>query len=137
VELEQSQWDWSVAVWCEMCVDLSSFILFARKLDVRRISLDTEDMTDVVIPLIGLKSVVAVDFDSKTDYVYWSDVSADSISRARWDGTGQQVNSLSVSQSVCLSVCPSYIRLFLWLSLWLPQTFEIVFIHSLLKHRAH
>jgi len=87
-----------------MFVDLSRFIVFARKFDVRRISLDTQDMTDVVLPLRGLTSVVALDFDSQTDSVYWTDVTTDTVSRARWDGTAQQVPSLSVSLSVCLSV---------------------------------
>ena len=74
-----------------VCVDLSSFVLFARKVDIRRVSLDTDEMTDVVIPVSDLRSVVAVDFDTQSDYIYWSDVKADSISRARWDGIGQQV----------------------------------------------
>ena len=79
--------------------------MFARKLDIRRVSLDTADMTDVVLPLSGLTSVVGLDFDSQTDHVYWTDVATDSISRARWDGTAQQVPpSLSVSVSLCLSV---------------------------------
>jgi len=70
---------------------LSEFMLFARKSDVRRISLDTEDRTDVVLPLTGLRSVVALDWDSRTDDIYWSDVSGNSVSRACWDGTKQQV----------------------------------------------
>ena len=92
-----------------MFLDLSSFIVFARKMDIRRISLDTQDMTDVVLPLSGLISVVGLEFDSHTDYVYWSDVALNSISRARWDGTGQQVPPacLPACLSVCLSVCLS------------------------------
>ena len=85
-------------------VDLREFIFFARKSDVRRVSLDTDDMTDVVIPLTGLHSVVALDFDDLMDYIYWTDVSEDTISRARWDSTGQQVQRLYVSlTSLCLS----------------------------------
>ena len=88
-----------------MSADLSEFILFARKSDVRRISLDTEDSTDVVLPLTGLQSVVALDWDSQMGYVYWNDVSGDTISRARWNGTGQQVQRLYVSHiSLRLSV---------------------------------
>ena len=95
----------SVAVF----VDLNEFVLFARKQDISRISLDTDDMTDVVVPVTGLDSVVALDWDSQTDYVYWTDVAADSISRARWDGTGQQVLSTTYQLSVwlCVSVCLS------------------------------
>jgi len=72
-------------------IDLSNFIVFARSTDLRRISLDTEDKTDVIIPVSGLKSAVALDWDDGTDNVYWSDLTTDTISKARWDGTGQEV----------------------------------------------
>ncbi|CAH1786568.1 unnamed protein product [Owenia fusiformis] len=71
--------------------NLSSFLLFARRSDIRRVSFDTADTSDVVIPVTGLRSAVALDWESAGDYVYWSDVTGDSISRARWDGSGQQV----------------------------------------------
>lgn len=68
--------------------------MFARSTELRRISLDTADKTDVVIPVIGLRRTVALDWDDATDYVYWSDLSTDSVSKARWDGTGQEVEYL-------------------------------------------
>ncbi len=46
-----------------------------------------------MIPVTGLTGAVALDWDSETDYVYWSDVTNDAISRARWDGTGQEVRN--------------------------------------------
>ena len=60
-------------------------------MDIRRISFDTEDLSDDVIPLADVRSAVALDWDSRDDYVYWTDVSTDTISRAKWDGTGQEV----------------------------------------------
>jgi len=71
--------------------DLSAFVLFAGKQVISRISLDTADLTDVVVPVTGLESVVALDWHSTTDHIYWTDVIDDSISTAQWDGTGQQV----------------------------------------------
>ena len=44
-----------------------------------------------MIEVQGLSGAVALDWDADTDYVYWSDVTLDAISRARWDGTGQEV----------------------------------------------
>ena len=83
-----------------VCIDLSEFILFARKRAISRISLDTDDMTDVVVPVTGLQSVVALDWDSSTtDLVYWTDDKQRTISSARWDGTQQQV--LYFPMSVC------------------------------------
>ncbi|POI31523.1 hypothetical protein CIB84_004726 [Bambusicola thoracicus] len=70
---------------------LDKFLLFARRMDIRRISFDTDDLSDDVIPLADVRSAVALDWDSKDDYVYWTDVSTDSISRAKWDGSGQEV----------------------------------------------
>lgn len=63
-------------------------------MDIRRISFDTEDLSDDVIPLADVRSAVALDWDSRDDHVYWTDVSTDTISRAKWDGTGQEVGPI-------------------------------------------
>ena len=70
---------------------IDSFLVFARGTDIRRISFDTEDMTDVVIPYNGLKDAVALDWDSDGDYIFWTDVVEDTINRGKWDGSEQQV----------------------------------------------
>lgn len=70
-------------------------------MDIRRISFDTEDLSDVVIPLADVRSAVALDWDAQGDYVYWTDVSTDSISRAKWNGTGQEVISHRSSVEAC------------------------------------
>ncbi|KAG7257364.1 hypothetical protein CRUP_022800, partial [Coryphaenoides rupestris] len=57
---------------------LDKFLLFARRTDIRRISFDTEDMSDDVIPLADVRNAVALDWDSKEGYVYWTDVTTDS-----------------------------------------------------------
>ena len=44
-------------------------------MDIRRISFDTEDLSDDVIPLADVRSAVALDWDSRDDHVYWTDVS--------------------------------------------------------------
>lgn len=68
-------------------------------MDIRRISFDTDDLSDDVIPLADVRSAVALDWDSKDDYVYWTDVSTDSISRAKWDGSNQEVQC-----SLCVEI---------------------------------
>ncbi|XP_069077783.1 low-density lipoprotein receptor-related protein 4 isoform X3 [Pleurodeles waltl] len=70
---------------------LDKFLLFARRTDIRRISFDTEDLSDDVIPVSDVRSAVALDWDAKDEFVYWTDITTDSINRARWDGSGQQV----------------------------------------------
>lgn len=44
-----------------------------------------------VIPVDGIKSAVALAWDSKSDLIYWTDVERDSISRAHWNGSNQEV----------------------------------------------
>ena len=57
-------------------------------MDIRRISLDTPDFTDVVMPVSGLRHAVAIDFDPVDKFVYWSDDEKLEIKRSKMDGTG-------------------------------------------------
>ncbi|XP_067654975.1 low-density lipoprotein receptor-related protein 4-like [Haliotis asinina] len=70
--------------------NIDSFLLFSTQSDIRRVTLDTPDLTDVVIPLSGISRAVGVEWDSETDSIFWSDVGSDVIGRARWDGTGDE-----------------------------------------------
>uniref|UniRef100_A0AAQ4RSN1 EGF-like domain-containing protein n=1 Tax=Gasterosteus aculeatus aculeatus TaxID=481459 RepID=A0AAQ4RSN1_GASAC len=70
---------------------LDKFLLFARRTDIRRVSFDTEDMSDDVIPLADVRNALALDWDAKDGYIYWTDVTTDSINRALWNGSGQEV----------------------------------------------
>ena len=82
--------------------DLSSFLLFSRKTDIRRISFDTPQRVDVVIPLTDARSILALDWDGSQDYIYWTDVTLNAISRARWDGTGQEV-MMNHGKKICIN----------------------------------
>ncbi|XP_018619430.1 low-density lipoprotein receptor-related protein 4 [Scleropages formosus] len=70
---------------------LDQFLLFARRTDIRRISFDTEDKSDDVIPLADVRNAVALDWDAQDEYIYWTDVTTDSINRAKWNGSKQEV----------------------------------------------
>ncbi|XP_041472474.1 low-density lipoprotein receptor-related protein 4-like [Lytechinus variegatus] len=71
---------------------IDSYLLFSRETDIRRISFDTDDGSDVVLPLSGLKQAVALDWDDvEGGFVYWGDVSTNKINRARWNGSDQEV----------------------------------------------
>uniref|UniRef100_A0A8C1IXE5 Low density lipoprotein receptor-related protein 4 n=1 Tax=Cyprinus carpio TaxID=7962 RepID=A0A8C1IXE5_CYPCA len=76
---------------CACPTGLDKFLLFARRTDIRRISFDTEDKLDDVIPLADIRNAVALDWDSSERYIYWTDVTTDSINRAKWDGSKQEV----------------------------------------------
>lgn len=49
-------------------------------------------MSDDVIPLADVRNAVALDWDAKDGYIYWTDVTTDSINRALWNGTRQEVS---------------------------------------------
>ena len=54
-------------------------MLFASRGSIRRVSLDTEDRTDVTLDIGRLENVVALDFDYKAEKIYFTDVSVDVI----------------------------------------------------------
>jgi len=64
-------------------------LLLARRSDLRRISLDTPDYTDVVLDIRGIQHAVTVDYDPVDHMVYWTDDHVRAIRRARLDGTGK------------------------------------------------
>ncbi|XP_073967481.1 low-density lipoprotein receptor-related protein 6-like [Choristoneura fumiferana] len=81
-----------------------SLLLVARRTVLTKISLDSPDFTPYSLPLKDLKRAVTVDFDPKTEYIYWADSLAKTISRARLDGSEQSVvihNSV-VSDSIAI-----------------------------------
>lgn len=51
-------------------------------------------MSDDVIPLADVRNAVALDWDAKDGYIYWTDVTTDSINRALWNGTKQEVSGI-------------------------------------------
>ena len=71
-----------------------NFLLLARKEDLQRISLDTPDLTHVVLPVSGVRHAVAIDFDPVDKLIYWSDDEKLEIKRSRMDGTGKLVLNL-------------------------------------------
>ncbi|KAL9955607.1 hypothetical protein ACROYT_G036952 [Oculina patagonica] len=67
------------------------FLLLARMEDLGRISLDTPNLTDVVVPVSGIKHAVAIDFDPVDKFVYWSDDVKREIKRCRMNGSDDEV----------------------------------------------
>nr|CAD7429648.1 unnamed protein product [Timema monikensis] len=68
-------------------------LLFARKKELRIRQLDKGPNSDVdmVVPVDGIQSAVALAWDSNTDSIFWTDVEADTINRAFLNGSNQQV----------------------------------------------
>lgn len=69
-------------------------LLLARKKDIRMRQLNSKTPlkeVDMVIPLDGLKSTIALDWCSETDTIFWTDIGRSSISKAHLDGSNQEV----------------------------------------------
>ena len=68
-----------------------NLLIFARKRDLRLISLDQSVKAfDVVVPVDNIESAVALTWDSDDDSIYWTDVESDTISKAGLDGSNQK-----------------------------------------------
>ncbi|WAR02016.1 LRP6-like protein [Mya arenaria] len=65
-------------------------LLLARRTDIRMISLDMQDFTDIVLQLDNVKHSIAIDYDPVDGYVYWTDDEVRAIRRAFLNGTGQE-----------------------------------------------
>ncbi|XP_069480204.1 low-density lipoprotein receptor-related protein 5 isoform X1 [Ambystoma mexicanum] len=65
-------------------------LLLARRTDLRRISLDMPDFTDIILQLDDIKHAIAIDYDPVESYIYWTDDEVKAIRRATLDGTRAQ-----------------------------------------------
>lgn len=75
------------------CQAPEKLLIFARKKDLRLKHLDegAAHQHAVVIPVDGVKSAVALAWDSNTESIFWTDVEKDTINRAHWNGSNQQI----------------------------------------------
>ncbi|XP_037297388.1 LOW QUALITY PROTEIN: low-density lipoprotein receptor-related protein 6-like [Manduca sexta] len=81
-----------------------SLLIIAQRSAISKISLDSPDFTPYTLPLKDLKRALTVDFDPKSEYIYWADNLAKTISKARLDGSEQSVviHSSGVPDSIAI-----------------------------------
>uniref|UniRef100_A0A2H1W340 SFRICE_002592 n=1 Tax=Spodoptera frugiperda TaxID=7108 RepID=A0A2H1W340_SPOFR len=81
-----------------------SLLIVAQRSAISKISLDSPDFTPYTLHLKDLKRALTVDFDPKSEYIYWADNLAKTISRARLDGSEQSVviHSSGVPDSIAI-----------------------------------
>jgi len=63
-------------------------LLLARRRDLRRISLDTDDHTAITLDIQFIRHAIAIDFDPVDRMVYWTDDETRTVSRAFLNGSG-------------------------------------------------
>uniref|UniRef100_A0A8D2LQ87 LDL receptor related protein 4 n=1 Tax=Varanus komodoensis TaxID=61221 RepID=A0A8D2LQ87_VARKO len=67
-----------------------TYLLFSNRGSIRRISLDTNDHTDVHVPVPELNNVISLDYDSVDGKIYYTDVFLDVIRRADLNGSNME-----------------------------------------------
>ncbi len=86
-------------------VGAQEMLVLARRTDIRLISLDTPDYTDVVLQLDNIKHAIAIDYDPVERYIYWTDDEVRAIRRVHMDGTGmsdaKHLNTLCLFRKTC------------------------------------
>ncbi|XP_058500814.1 low-density lipoprotein receptor-related protein 5 [Solea solea] len=70
-------------------------LLLARRTDLRRISLDLPDFTDIVLQVDDIRHAIAIDYDPVEGYVYWTDDEVRAIRRSHIDGSNAMVLATS------------------------------------------
>ncbi|XP_043921911.1 low-density lipoprotein receptor-related protein 5 [Protopterus annectens] len=65
-------------------------LLLARRTDLRRISMDTPDFTDIILQIEDIRHAIAIDYDPVEGYIYWTDDEVRAIRRAYLDGSGAE-----------------------------------------------
>uniref|UniRef100_A0A671SX24 Low-density lipoprotein receptor-related protein 6-like n=1 Tax=Sinocyclocheilus anshuiensis TaxID=1608454 RepID=A0A671SX24_9TELE len=68
----------------------TQLLLLARRTDLRRISLDTPDFTDIVLQTDDIRHAIAIDFDPVEGHIYWTDDEVQAIRRSHLDGSEAQ-----------------------------------------------
>lgn len=65
-------------------------LLIVQRSEICRISLDSPDYTNFVLPLTDIKHAIAIDFDPVDELLYWTDDQTYAIRRSPLNGSSQQ-----------------------------------------------
>ncbi|XP_065647599.1 low-density lipoprotein receptor-related protein 6 isoform X3 [Hydra vulgaris] len=87
------------------CSEIKKFLLVGRKADIRMISLDVEEVVDIVLPIKEMQYANGIDYDILEQMVYWTDFNTKSINRAFLNGTGhRQVVKTDIAEPAHLAI---------------------------------
>ena len=73
------------------CVVPEAFLIFTRRDDIKRMSIEIENSRDMLIPLRDVKEASALDYDKADGRIYWSDIKEKTISRAYTNGSSLEL----------------------------------------------
>ena len=64
-------------------------LVFVQQNTIRTLPLDEVDSIDSVLPLDGVENPIGLDWDAESNSIFWTDVTAHTISSATINGTEQ------------------------------------------------
>lgn len=74
------------------CQSPSKMLVFSRKKDLRIKHIENSGNEHyMVVPVDGIKSAVAIDWDAKTESIFWTDVGRSTINTAHWNGSNHEI----------------------------------------------
>ena len=73
------------------CVIPEAFLIFTRRDDIKRMSIELENSRDMLIPLQDVQEASALDYDQADGRIYWSDIKKKTISRAFTNGSSLEL----------------------------------------------
>ena len=79
---------------CSTHAASENFILFARRDEIFRISLDVPELIDIRLPLDNLTGASGLDWDDRSDKIFWTDVLQDTINSANSNVSCNCIKSL-------------------------------------------
>ena len=89
-------------------------MLLSTKKEIRRVLINSADNVDVVLPVRGLNNVLAIDYDIKSQLVFWIDGHTNQIMCAQQNGTGVQTLRISKNASPFDLAIDPYGQLLYW-----------------------
>lgn len=92
------------------CEDLpNSYLLIALRSGIGRISLDTPELFDVVLPIDGVHGAVVVDYHHAKNFLFYADVNADAIKRVNMKNYNDIKTIISTGLNTPNGICVDWI----------------------------
>ena len=73
------------------CIVPDAYLIFTRRDDIKRMSIEIENSRDMLIPVGGVQEASALDYDKIDGRIYWSDMKEKTIRRSFTNGFGVEV----------------------------------------------
>ena len=70
-------------------LDIQSVLLYARRIEIRGISIHPNEKADRILPVTQLVNAAGIDFHAANGLIFWSDVNKDAIFKVHKNGSGR------------------------------------------------